>query len=85
MCTLVLGKVDEFLSLADPAQHGFHQRFAITNQGDDTAVVVGIHLAIEKIDAIHLHCFNDGIDLRFIAAFRKIGDTFYERWHDPTA
>ena len=81
----MLGKVNKLLSFADPAQHGFHQRFAITNQGDDTAVVVRIHLAIEKIDAIHLHRFNDGIDFRFIAAFRKIGDTFYERWHDSTA
>jgi hypothetical protein len=38
--------------------------------------VVGIHLPVEKINAGNLHGFDNGIDLDWVAAFRKIGNTF---------
>jgi hypothetical protein len=38
--------------------------------------MISVHLAIEQEDAVHLHGFNDGVYYAFVAAFRKIGDTF---------
>jgi hypothetical protein len=38
--------------------------------------VVGIHLAVEEIDAGDLHGFDNGIDFGRIAAFGKIRNTF---------
>jgi hypothetical protein len=40
--------------------------------------VVGIHLAVEEVDAGELHCFDDGIDFGLVTAFGKIGNAFYE-------
>jgi len=40
--------------------------------------VVGIHLPVEEVNAGDLHRFNNGIDFGWVAAFRKIGDTFDE-------
>jgi hypothetical protein len=43
--------------------------------------VVGVHLAIEQVDAGHLHGVDDGVNFGFIAAFGEIRDTFDERGH----
>jgi hypothetical protein len=74
MCALMLRKIDYLSGLADTAQYGFHDGLAVTDQRDDAAVVIGIHLAIEEIDAVHFHSFNDCIDFGFVAAFGKIGN-----------
>ena len=70
------GEVDEFGGLADAANGSFLNGFAVADQRDDAAVVVGIHLPVEEIDARNLHGFDDGIDLGGVAAFRKVGDAF---------
>ena len=48
------------------------------DEGDDAAVVVGIHLAIEQVDAGDFHGVDDGIDLGGVAAFGEIGNAFNE-------
>src|SRR5205814_9272815 len=53
----------------------------LADQSNDTAIVVRIRLAVEQIDAVELHGRDDGIQLRPITAFRKIGDTFDQRGH----
>jgi hypothetical protein len=40
--------------------------------------VVGVHLAVEQIDAGNLHGFDNGIDFGRVAAFREIGNAFDE-------
>jgi hypothetical protein len=50
--------------------------------------VVRVHLAIEEVNAIHLHGFENGIDASFVAPFREVRNTFNERGHkhqDKTA
>ena len=49
---------------------------ALAYQGDDAAVVIGIHLAVEEIDSWNFHGFNDGVDFGRVAAFGKIRNAF---------
>ena len=74
--TLMLGEVDQLGSLPYSANGGFLNGFALADQGDDAAVVVGIHLAVEKIDAGDFHGFDNGIDFGRVAAFGKIRNAF---------
>jgi hypothetical protein len=48
--TLVFGEIDQLGGLPYPANGGFLNGFTLADQGDDRAVVVGIHLAVEEID-----------------------------------
>ena len=75
MRSLVLRQVDQLRRLAHSANGGFLNRLPLSDQGDHAAVMVGVHLAIEQINAVHLHGVDDGIHLRLIAAFGKIGNT----------
>ena len=76
MRALMPGQVDQLRRLAHAANGRFLNGFALADQRDHAAVVVGIHLAVEQIDAGHLHGFDDGIDLGRVAAFGKIGNAF---------
>ena len=78
----VLGQVDQFSGFADAANRRLGHIDGIADQGDDAAVVIGVHLAIEEIDAIHLHGFEDGIDASLVAPFREVGNTFDECGHN---
>ena len=73
---LMLGEIDQFGGLADAANGGFLNGLALADQSDDAAVVVGIHLAVEKIDAGNFHGVDDGVDFGWVAAFGKIRDAF---------
>jgi hypothetical protein len=75
---LVPGEVDQLGGLADAADGGLLNGFAVADESDDAAVVVGVHLPVEKINAGELHGFDDGIDFGGVAAFGEIGNTFYE-------
>jgi len=72
----VFRKIDQLGGLAYAANGGFLNGFALAGQGDDRAVVVGIHLAVEEIDAGNLHGFDNGIDFGGVAAFGKIRNAF---------
>src|SRR5579864_6065511 len=74
-------EVDKFSGPAHAANRGFLNGFALAGEGDNGPVVVGIHLAIQQIDAGHLHGVDDGVNFGFVAAFRKIGNAFDERGH----
>src|SRR5215469_1067485 len=78
----VLVEIDQFGSLADAANGGFLNGFALTHNRDHTAVVIGVHLAVEQVDARHFHGVNDRINFGFVASFRKIWNTFDERGHN---
>ena len=75
----VLREINNLGSLADATNGGFHELLAIADQRNDAAIVVGIHLAVEQVDAINLHRFDDGINLGLIAAFGKVGDALHQR------
>jgi hypothetical protein len=76
MRALVPLKVDQFGGFAGAANRGFLNGLAVTGERDDAAVVIGIHLSVEQIDAGQLHGFDDGIDLGRIAALREVRYTF---------
>jgi hypothetical protein len=69
-------KVNQLGGFANAAQDGLLNGFPLAHQRNDATVVVGIHLPVEKINAGNLHGFDNGIDLDWVAAFRKIGNTF---------
>ena len=48
-------------------------RLFVADHGDDTAVVVGVHLMREDVDTLDLHSLHDGFDLGLIVAFGKVG------------
>ena len=73
---LMLGQIDQFGGLPYSANGGFLNGFTLADQRDNRAVVIGIHLAVEEIDAGNFHGFHYGIDFRLVSAFRKIGDAF---------
>ena len=73
---LMFGEIDQLGGLPDPANGGFLNGFTLADQGDDAAVVVGIHLPVEEIDAGDLHGFDNGIDFGRVAAFGKIRNAF---------
>ena len=74
--TLMLGQIDQLRGLPYPANGGFLNGFTLADQGDDRAVMVRIHLAVEEIDAWDLHGFDNGIDFGRVAAFREIRNAF---------
>src|SRR5580692_10991104 len=76
MSALVLGQIDQLSRFAHSANRSLFDGLAIPNQGNDAAVVVGVHLAIEQIDARNLHRFDDGVDFGRIAALREIRYAF---------
>src|SRR5204863_10221133 len=76
----VLCKINDLGSLADATNGRFHDRLALADQRNDAAIVVGIHLAVEQVDAINLHRLNERNNFGLVAAFRKIRNTF-DQWH----
>ena len=79
---LVLRQVDEFSGFANAANGGFLDGLAFADQRDHATVVIGVHLAIEQVNAVDLHGFGNGVNLRLVAAFRKIGNAFHQRRHN---
>ncbi len=78
MCTL---RSISFRSLAHAADGGFLNGLALAGQSNDAAIVVGVHFAIEQVDAGHLHGLDDGVNFGFVAAFGEIRNAFDERGH----
>ena len=74
-------QVDQFGGFAHPANCGFLNGLPIAHQRDDRAVVVGIALAIQQVDAGNLHGVNDGVNFSLVAAFGEVRNTFNERGH----
>jgi hypothetical protein len=81
MGATVLGEIDELRRLANTPNSGFGNCISLADESDDTAVVIGIHLAVEQIHALNLHGFDDGVNFRAIAALGKIGNTLNQRGH----
>ena len=74
----MFGEIDQLGGLPYAANGGFLNGIALADQGDDAAVVIGIHLAVEEIDAGNLHGFDNGIDFGRVAAFGKIRNAFHQ-------
>ena len=61
---------------------GFQQRLFSSGQGEDAAVVVGIGVEVEDVDAgYRLHGGGDTFDLRAVAALAEIEDGLEELAH----
>jgi hypothetical protein len=75
-------EIDQLSGFAHAANGGFLNGFAVSDQGDDAAVVVGVHFAVEQVDAGHFHGVDDGVNFGFVAAFGEIGYAFDERGHN---
>ena len=79
MGSLVLAEIDQLGGFAYPADGSFLDGVAVANDSDDAAVVVGVHFAIQQVDAVDFHGIDDGVDFGFVASFREVGDAFYKR------
>ncbi len=75
MSALMDVQVDQLRGSAHAADGGLGNRFAVADEGDDAAVMVGVHFAVEQIHARDLHGIDDGVDLCGIATFREVGNT----------
>ena len=62
MCALVSIEINQFGGFANAANGSFLDRLPFADERDDATVMVGIHLAVEKIHAIEFHGLNDGIN-----------------------
>src|SRR5262249_30653817 len=76
MRALVLVEVNQLRSLTHTANGSLLDGLAIAHESNDTAVMVGVHLTVEKENAVDFHSVNDGIDFGLVSAFREVGDTF---------
>src|SRR5271155_3222644 len=65
---LMFGEIDQLGGFAYSSNGGFLDGVALAYQGDDAAVVVGIHLAVEEKNAGNLHGFDDGVNFSGVAA-----------------
>jgi hypothetical protein len=81
----VLGKVDQLGGLAYAADGGFGDVDRIAHEGVYTAVMIRVHLAVEEVNAVHLHGFEDGIDFGLVAAFGEVRYTLDECRHKESA
>jgi hypothetical protein len=43
--------------------------------------MIRVHLAVEEVNAVHLHGFEDGIDFGLVAAFGEVRYTLDECRH----
>ena len=82
MGALVLGQIDEFGGFADPANGRFLDGLTLADKRDHAAVVVGVHLSIQEIDAVDFHGVDDGVDFGLVAAFGEIRNAFHQRRHN---
>ena len=73
---LVMRQVDQFGGLADAANRGLLDRLALACERDHASVVIGVHLAVQQIDAGQLHGFDNGIDFGRVAALGKVRYAF---------
>ncbi len=82
MRTLVFRQVDQFHGFAGAQDSRFRHRLRFARQRDYAAVMVGVHFAIQHIYARHTaHRRDNGIDLRGVAAFAKIGHALNQSFH----
>src|ERR1700691_3671324 len=74
----VCTEVDEADGSLDSAVGGFDYGCGWTGEGDDGAVVIGVHLAVQDGDAAHgSDGFDDGVYFGRVATFGEVGDTLY--------
>src|SRR6476660_6021180 len=83
MRALMLIQIDELCGFPNPTDRRFLDWFALSDERDHAAVVVGVHLAVEKIDAVEFHGLDNGVNFGFVPAFREIRDTFNQSLHKP--
>src|SRR5205085_8070727 len=75
----VLREINEFGGAADAANGCLSDSVTLADQGDDAAVVVGVHFAVQQKNAGHFHGGDKRVNLGGIAAFRKIGNALDKR------
>src|SRR4051794_17827139 len=85
MCAFVCIQIDQLRGPANAANRRFLNRLALANQRDHAAVVISIHFAIKKENAVDFHRSDDRVNFRFVASFRKIRNAFDEGLHTRKA
>jgi hypothetical protein len=78
----VLGHINQLNGFARALQRGFGNRVGFASQGNDAAVVIGIHLVVQHPDTRHLaHGLNQCVNSRRVAAFAEIRHTLNQSFH----
>src|ERR1035438_7258035 len=74
--------VDQFEGLAGTENGRFANRFGVACEGDDAAIVIGVHFPVEDVDiGDAAHGLDNRIDLGGVAAFREIRYAFDQSFH----
>ena len=79
--SLMLIQINQFGRFANTANCSFLHRFPFTHERNDAAVVVSVHFAVEKIDAVQFHGFDDRVNFRFISPFGEVRHAFDQSLH----
>jgi len=74
------GEVDELGGFRDAAGYAFDDGGGRAGDGDDGAIVGGVHGPVEEAHAVDVHGRHYLRDLCGIRALRKVGDTFDDRF-----
>ena len=76
----MFGQVDQLGGLAHAAQGGLANGIPGADDGNDAAVVVGVHLPVEQGDARNREQgIDEGLHLGGVAPFAEVGDTLNQR------
>ena len=82
MRSRVLGHVDQLDRLARAQDRRFRDGIGSARQRDDAAIVVGVQLAVEHVDASHCaHRRHQRVHLRCVTPLGKVGHAFNQSFH----
>ena len=76
MRALVMVEVYQLGGFANATNRCLLNSLTITDQSNDTAIVIRVHLTIQQINTWNPHSFNNGVDLGLIPAFGEIWNAF---------
>jgi len=74
-------QINQFRGLAHPANRRFLNLLPLAHQCNHAPVMVRVHLAVQQVDAVHLHGVNNCINFGLVTAFREVRNAFDERRH----
>ena len=80
---LLMIQINQVSSLANAAQGGLADGLARPGQGDDRAVVVGVHLLVEQVNLRHgEHGLDNRLHFGFVPAFAEVWNAFDDGLHN---
>ena len=77
MRSLMVVQIDQLGCFTHPTDRRFPDRLSFAHQRDHAAVMVGVHFAVEQVDAFYFHGFNNRVDFGLVPSLGEIRDTLH--------